>query len=353
MSYLQNIAVSANLLFVVIPAKAGQKSPGAVLNSRRLAPKGRNTGMYSVIQALKSSRAARATQKPNCGSRTAGEVLFFARAKKSTQKKHAPDGALSCAPRLWAPALAHEASCLACQSRTSLCATPSGRTPKAWRCSGVPYGEWKTPPSRGSSWFADRPVVASRAPSKVGGIRETSDRARGALCAPGELGERPAAARRAGDRAMYARRATRGVLSFGDFWPAPSLARALRARGARPILLPAKLSLDKQRQIRWDRIWTAAGGPKGEGHGWPESKVTCRGSATHKYTRPQAARQNLSRIPPRFIRATTNPEIAHKTRDAIHVLDSRFRGNDGDVAGAEPPASSRSIAREAHTTFLP
>jgi hypothetical protein len=29
----------------------------------------------------------------NCGSRTAGEVLFFARAKKSTQKKARPDGA--------------------------------------------------------------------------------------------------------------------------------------------------------------------------------------------------------------------------------------------------------------------
>jgi hypothetical protein len=28
------------------------KSPGAILNSRRLAPKGRNTGMYSVIQSI-------------------------------------------------------------------------------------------------------------------------------------------------------------------------------------------------------------------------------------------------------------------------------------------------------------
>jgi hypothetical protein len=36
----------------------------------------------------------------NCGSRTAGEVLFFARAKKSTQKKARPDGAKTpCASR--------------------------------------------------------------------------------------------------------------------------------------------------------------------------------------------------------------------------------------------------------------
>jgi hypothetical protein len=41
-------------------------------------------------------RALRARLKSNnCGSRTAGEVLFFARAKKSTQKKARPDGATS------------------------------------------------------------------------------------------------------------------------------------------------------------------------------------------------------------------------------------------------------------------
>ena len=61
-------------------------------------------------------------------------------------------------------------------------------------------------------------------------------------------------------------------------WRGPPSGRAK----ARPILLPAKLSLDKQRQIRPDRIWTDAVCPQGEGQGWPESKVTCRGSATHK-----------------------------------------------------------------------
>ena len=42
------------------------------------------------------------------------------------------------------------------------------------------------------------PVGASRAQSKARSCRETFDRARGALYAPGELGERPSAARRAG-----------------------------------------------------------------------------------------------------------------------------------------------------------
>jgi len=92
------------------------------------------------------------------------------------------------------------------------------------------------------------PRVASRAPSKAGGRRETFDRARGALHAPGELGERPAEARRAGDRASCARRATRGVFLFGDFL------------------------LDKQEE------------------------VTCRGSATHKYASPQATQNYVVRI---------------------------------------------------------
>jgi hypothetical protein len=50
-------------------------------------------------------------------------------------------------------------------------------------------------------------------------------------------------------------------------------------------------SLHKHKQIRRDRIWTAAGGPKGEDQGWSESKVTCRGSATHKYASPQATQK--------------------------------------------------------------
>jgi len=71
--------------------------------------------------------------------------LFFARAKKRDEKKARPDGALTCAPRLWDPALSQRnIPCRVGQSRTSLCAIPSGRLPKAWRCSGAPYGSEKT-----------------------------------------------------------------------------------------------------------------------------------------------------------------------------------------------------------------
>lgn len=68
----------------------------------------------------------------------------------------------------------------------------------------------KEHPCQGLRWLAHHPVGASRAPSKAGGIRETFDRARGAYFAPGELGERPAVARRAGHRAYSARRSDRG-----------------------------------------------------------------------------------------------------------------------------------------------
>src|SRR3989344_2614142 len=105
----------------------------------------------------------------------------------------------------------------------------------------------------------------------------------------------------------------RGAFSFGDFRPAPSLARALRARGARPILLPAKLSLREQRQIRWDRIWTAEGCLQGEDQGWSESKVTCRGSATHKYASPQATQNR--------VQGRSHPQLAfHNARTARDTI---------------------------------
>jgi hypothetical protein len=99
--------------------------------------------------------------------------------------------------------------------------------------------------------------------------------------APGACARRVAASADSGEKRKE-QSAAPGRISFGDFWPAPSL----RANFVRPILLPAKLSLSGRRQIRRDRIWTAAGGPQGEDQGWSESKVTCRGSATHKHARP-------------------------------------------------------------------
>jgi len=135
-------------------------------------------------------------------------------------------------------------------------------------------------------WLAQPPVAGAEYRSPIGSFQARP------CSSPRRVSQRPASwsSARWGEERRKLSRAP-GCVSFGYFWPAPSLARALRARGARPILLPAKLSLHEQRQIRWNRIWTAAGGPKGEGQGWPESKVTCRGSATHKYASPKATPQ--------------------------------------------------------------
>jgi hypothetical protein len=127
-------------------------------------------------------------------------------------------------PRLWVPALAHEASCLVGQSRTSLCATPSGRSPKALRGSGAPFGVLKTPPRAGWRWVAPIPVGASRAPSEAGSLRETFDRARGALFSARRVRRAPGRSEaHRGPRdvcAMFARRSDRAAFSFVHFfWP--------------------------------------------------------------------------------------------------------------------------------------
>ena len=63
--------------------------------------------------------------------RTAGGFLFFVRAKKRNQKKARPDGAFSCAPRLWDPALGQRVIPSAWASRAHPCARPlQGARPK-------------------------------------------------------------------------------------------------------------------------------------------------------------------------------------------------------------------------------
>ena len=75
------------------------------------------------------------------GSRAAGEVLFFARAKKSTQKKHAPDDATAPShPRLWDPRFPDAASCRAGKAHASMHA-PLRALTQSLRCEGAPYGE--------------------------------------------------------------------------------------------------------------------------------------------------------------------------------------------------------------------
>ena|SRR3989344_5939355 len=166
-----------------------------------------------------------------CGSPHRGRVSFLCSRKEKKPKESAPswrDNPLRIASR--ACGRPTGPPCPGGRRARSL-ARPFGRSARGWRCSRAPYGVLKTPPRTGLSWVAQNPVGTSRAPSQAGSLRETFDRARGALCAPGELGERPAVARRAGDRERYWRAAKRpGRISFGDFWLAPSLARALRAR---------------------------------------------------------------------------------------------------------------------------
>jgi len=138
--------------------------------------------------------------------------------RKETKRKHAPDGALILASAALGPALTR---------RDILSREPAaGILPAALRALaqslaglGCAIRGWKTPPSDGLSWVVDLPVVASRAPSKAEGSREPFERAQGAkmydktserseqgyIFAPGELGERPAVARRAGYRAKLAR----------------------------------------------------------------------------------------------------------------------------------------------------
>ena len=153
------------------------------------------------------------------GSAPAPWVPFFARAKKGTKESTFPGWrTIILASAALGPALTR---------RDILSREPAaGILPAALRALaqslaglGCAIRGWKTPPSDGLSWVVDLPVVASRAPSKAEGSREPFERAQGAkmydktserseqgyIFAPGELGERPAVARRAGYRAKLAR----------------------------------------------------------------------------------------------------------------------------------------------------
>ncbi len=209
---------------VVIPAKAG-------------------------IQALNGiARLARDSQKLLAGgSAPAPWVTFFARAKKVTKESTPPDGAT--------PSLRFSPESALASTRRAL-TTRLGLKHEArfsrfqLRCSGAPYGVLKTPPRTGLRWVAQTPVGASRAPSQAGGIRETFDRARGALFSARRVRLAPGRCEvHRGPRGVYAAKRP-GRILFGDF------------------LLCA------------------------------QEKVTCRGSATHKYASPQATQDRAQRAVP-------------------------------------------------------
>jgi len=191
--------------------------------------------------------------KANCGWLTHGRFLFFARAKKRNQKKTRPgarDPFLRSSP--------HRA----------LANSPGAYdAPRAQTRDSLEYSRWVCGTRRAlrgveqptSDWYAEvfsQPPRSSRAPSEAeararrGEQRIASVRRRDREVASAHPLRRT---RREGTRDVGGRRPG-GALSFRRFWPAPSLARALRAHCVRPILLPAKLSLGKQRQIRRDRI---------------------------------------------------------------------------------------------------
>src|SRR3990167_1733544 len=187
----------------VNPAKAGIQAPS---------PRRRGSSSFN------GSRASLATQKHNCGwLRPCALGYFLCSCKESNQRKHAPG---------WRDnPIASRLTLERSPDSTSLCWRATGAIPRAALRAlgrsaarrGTPYGVLKTPPRTGLRWVAQIPVGASRAPSQAGRCRETFDRARGACFAPGELGERPAAARRAGDRVVFTRRSDRGGFLFVTF----------------------------------------------------------------------------------------------------------------------------------------
>jgi hypothetical protein len=226
------------------------------------------------IQVLNGSRAPRATQKLIAGgSAPAPWVTFFARAKKVTKETRPRMArlplALLAGPRR-APQLAGR-KIRAPGSNTGRATSP-GTGCDARRAI---RGE-KEHPCQGSRWVGSPPVSRTEHRSEAGGSREPFDRARAALLAAGELGERPAS-RGAQGTARIARgerpgRAFFWVLFFArakkSTSPAvrePQLSFLSRARCARTIL---RLNSGLRRNDN-----------------------NTSGSATHKYTRPKAARQ--------------------------------------------------------------
>ena len=188
------------------------------------------------------------------GSAPAPWVPFLCSCKEKGPKESTPPGLrrLRRFPRAaFASGGAHTRHpCRGCARSRSL-ARPCGPALRLHTSLGLTKGVLKTPPRADRRWVAQIPVGASRAPSKAGGSRETFDRARGASFAPGELGSRPAEARRTGNRERCLRAAKRpGRILFGNF------------------LLCA------------------------------QEKVTCCGSATHKYASPEATQDHTHKVAP-------------------------------------------------------
>ena len=212
----------------------------------------RNFTMTTVFPAkvrkedLNGSRASRATQKPICGwlrPCTLGDFLLLVQEKVTKEKD---TRSLRRAQYARFPVLLARSG--ARLTRRSLDNAPRARSEGsrqpliALRCSARSDGVLKTPTLAIPAGGLERQVFsgprsARRVPQPQRGFSSET------VFEPETRSVRPASWRAPGGaRNGGSSRALRGVFSFGDF------------------------SLDKQR------------------------KVTCRGSATHKYTRPKAAR---------------------------------------------------------------
>ena len=93
-------------------------------------------------------------------------------------------------------------------------------------------------------------------------------------------------------RTRRGRRAIRGKRFFGTLAPRPPWRGPCGAL-TRGQCCSRQYCLVATRQIRWDRIWTATGCPKGEGQGGPASKVLALGCENPIQIRPPEATQNI------------------------------------------------------------
>ena len=108
---------------------------------------------------------------------------------------------------------------------------------------GGGYGDPKTPPRQGLRWVATLPVSQAEHRARPGVFACLLIEPEARFPAPGELGERPAEARRAGHRASWARRSDPGVLSLVPFFARAK--KGTQGAGAEP---PAHIRLNRGRR---------------------------------------------------------------------------------------------------------
>jgi hypothetical protein len=149
----------------------------------------------------------------NCGSRTAGEVLFFARAKKSTQKKARPDGATTpCAsrPNRHAPQLAG-------RWETRLGLEHEARDYPDSGCDArARHTGWKSTPQPGIEVGCSPPVSRTEHRSEAGSFQASPCSSRAAYFAADELASARLREEHREPRVLCAV-SDPGVFSFGDF----------------------------------------------------------------------------------------------------------------------------------------